>query len=255
MFERFEVPKAYVAIQALLSLFANGKTTGVVCDSGDGVSHAVPIYDGCCLPQGVLRLNLGGRDLTDYMQRLLQETGNSFTTTVEKDMLRTLKEELCYIALNYNEELTKSQQHSHEILQSFTLPDERVIHVNSERFKCPEVLFKPHWIGLEQKGIHHLVNDSIIKCRDVDIARDLYKNIILSGGTTMLKGFAARLTHEIQSLVPTSVSLQVLAPENRKYNVWVGGSILASLTSFQEQWISKFEYKESGSSIVHRKCN
>ena len=128
-----------------------------------------------------------------------------------------------------------------------------MITIGSERFRCPEVLFKPNFIGLEQEGIHKLTFQSIMKC-DVDIRKDLYNNIVCSGGTTMFEGIAERLQKEIKALAPDSMTIKIIAPPERKYSVWIGGSILSSLSTFEEMWIAKSEYDEAGPSIVHRKC-
>jgi actin beta/gamma 1 len=255
MFETFNVPKLYIQIQAVLSLYASGRTTGLVVDSGDGVTHTVPIYEGYALPHAVQRLDLAGRDLTEWMMKLLTERGEFRpVTTAEREITRDLKEKLAYVALDFKAEKEAADAGElPDIEKTYTLPDGNVITIGSERFRCPEALFDPSMIGMEQLGMHQAAYTTIQDC-DIDIRNDLFENVVISGGTTMFPGLSDRLQAEIQSKAPATITVEVEASEERKYSVWVGGSILSSLSTFQQMWITREEYDDVGPGIVHKKC-
>lgn len=192
-----------------------------------------------------------GRDLTDFLHKCLNSKGYLFTTTSEKEIVRDIKEKLGYCALDIGKEMDMCD--ISDIEMDYELPDGQIITVGKERFQCCEVLFQPHLIGLEQKGVHMLTYQSITKC-DVGIREELYGNIIMTGGSTMFEGIPERLKIELELLAPASMEIKVIAPPERKYSVWIGGSILASLSSFGEMMIEKDEYDEIGPTVVHRKC-
>ncbi|CAG9329711.1 unnamed protein product [Blepharisma stoltei] len=252
MFETFNVPAFYVAIQAVLSLYSSGRTTGMVVDSGDGVTHVVPIYEGYALPHAIQRIDVAGRDLTLHLVRLMTERGHSLTNSAEKEIVRDIKEKLCYVALDFQEEMNKARTSS-EIEKNYEMPDGSTVTLGSERFRAPEALFQPSLLGLDIDGMDETTYKSIMKC-DLDIRRDLYGNVVMSGGSTMYPGIAERLNKELVAKAPPSMKIKVVAPPERKYSVWIGGSILSSLSSFQQMWVTKAEYDEAGASIVHRKC-
>lgn len=261
LFESFDIPSLYVASQAVLALFASGNTTGTALDSGDGVTHTVPVYEGHAISHAVSPFYLSGNDLKNYLMHILTERGYWMNTAAENEVLYDIKERHCYVAIDFEQEqqlpVTKSHP-SNEI--KYELPDGQVITIGDERFRCPEALFHPSFICKEHCspdiptiGIHETCYNSIVKC-DMDIQKELSSNVVLSGGNTLFPGFSERFSKEIRALSPSFMRIAVLAAANRKQSVWIGGSMLASLSTFQRMVISKEEYEEYGPSIVHCKC-
>ena len=219
-------------------------------DSGDGGTSIVPIFDGFPLEYGIIRLDIAGRDHTKLlMNKLLYEIGCRFQTTAEFEITKSIKEKTCYVALDYNYEFQCFEPFEYE------LPDGNQIIIKNQRFRCPEALFKPSMVNQDEYGIHQGIYDSIQKC-DIDVRRDLYNAIVLSGGNTMYPYLPERLTKEIKYLAPESMKeeVNVIASPERKFIAWIGGSILSTISSMESMWITKTEYEESGATIVERKC-
>jgi len=252
MFETFKVPALHVATAPALSLYESGRTRGIVLDFGYGFGQIVPIFEGRVLSNAIGRVNLTAGDLTNYLMKLLIERGYSFTTSAEREIASNIKERLCYVAEDFDEELRKASQVS-ELERNYELPDGQVITLGVERFRCPEVLFQPSLIGLNSEGIHVAIYDLIMKS-DVGVRKDLYANIVLSGGTTLFHGLDTRLTKEIIRLAPPTMKINIVAPPERQYSAWSGGSRLAYSDDFEARWVTKEEYAKDGYSIVQSKC-
>lgn len=253
-FETFNVPALFISIQAILSLYASGRTTGVVMDSGDGVTHVVPIFEGFAMPQAIQRIDLAGRDVTSHLQLLLRKAGHSFYTSAEKEVVRAIKESSCYVAFDPNkeEESLDSEKSGKPSTHRYKLPDGNFIEIGAERFRAPEILFHPEIVGEEYSGVQECLVNSIQRT-DLDLRTTLYSNIVLAGGSTLFPGFGDRLLNEVKHLAPKDIKIKISAPPERKYSTWMGGSILASLTTFKKMWISSEEYEEDGSAVVFRK--
>eukprot|EP00906_Rhabdomonas_costata_P035789 RCo050271 len=245
-FEKLRVPALYVSVAPVLALYSSGRTTGIVVEAGQSTCHTVPIFEGYSLYHSILQLDFGGQDLTTYLRDILRRQGIRFPAPHEKETCGFLKETLCSVALDYS-----SAQNSREV-KSYTMPDGTKVELGPERFTCCEALFNPSVIGVEKtKGVHATAIDSIRKC-DADIMPHLYGNVVLAGGTTMFSGMPERLHKEMADLAPAE-KVKVFAATERKYATWIGGSILASLPTFQEFWIKRADYEESGT-VVHRNC-
>ena len=250
MFENFNVQGLYIALESLLPLFSVGKDTGISVDIGDGISTFVPVYYGYSLPHAIIRSNLGGRILTEYMNILLKnKENNNFSTMAEKEIIKDIKEKVCYISNdNYLNEIKTIQNFWYE------LPDGHKIELKEERIKCPEVLFTPSIINKEENNISQNCYEAIERC-DNDIKKEIYNCIILSGGSSMFQGLEERFYKEIKYLTNNEMKneVKIEAGNDKKYGVWTGGAVL-TMSGFELKRITKAEYEESGDLIVHKKC-
>lgn len=249
LFETFNAPGMYLGIGSVMAVYAGGRTTGLVADLGAGVTHTVPVYEGYAIPHAVIRLDLAGEDLTEYLMKLLSQRCYSLNSFDDREMVQDLKEKLCYVALNFEEEMQTTAGRE----QSYTLTDGREIRIGDECSRCAETLFQPAFIGMESAGIHETIYNSIMKC-DAEIRNELFANIVLSGGTSMFPGFAERIQKEINALAPQNTQVNVIAVPERQYSTWIGGAMLAASDDFEAMCISKQDYDENGPSIVHKKC-
>ena len=246
MFESFKTPAMYVEMSSVLSLYASGRVTGTVVEVGDGVTCAVPIYEGFGIPEGVKRLDLGGRDITNYLGNMLKKQKQ-----IDMETVKDIKEKLCFVSQDFNGDILTASSGS-SLDRSYTLPDGQVLTLNEERFRCPEALFKPLQIGVSGAGVDQLTFTAINSC-EIDVRKDLYANIVLSGGSTCFDGFTDRMLKGINKLAQTNRKVKMISTPERKYSVWIGGSILSSLTSLESKWINKQDYEENGPRIIHSK--
>ncbi|KAJ5075711.1 actin-10-related [Anaeramoeba ignava] len=253
MFETFDVPALYLANQSVLSLYQSGRKSGIVVHIGDGFSSVVPVYEMFALNHAIIKQNLAGKDLTEYLVNMLNEKGNQFFTSREIEMVNDIKEKLGYVAYDFDEEMQFSKQSISSVQKDYELPEQDIIQIGNERFKCCEALFNPHLIEREEKGIHQMIYDSIMKCSD-EMKTDLYQNIILSGGSSMIPGIEYRIQKEIYKLNHSDSDIKIISSPERKYSSWIGGSILVSILNFKDMWISKEEYEEFGPIFINRKC-
>jgi len=258
MFETFRTPAFYAGISAVLSLYSCGLTTGIGIDAGYGVSHTVPVYEGYALPHAIKKLNIAGWGLTEYLAHILIERGYYFPIPEYERSLNNMKEKFAYCAEDFHWEFKGAEGTQ----LPYELPDGQKITIGAERFRCPEPLFNPTVVG-QRKGIHQLAYQSIQKCSR-SIRKDMYSNIVPSGGSTMFMNFDKRLYKEIKAIAPRNSNIKIVAtpreqaataaPLTRRHLTWVGGSILGSLSLFKELCISMDDYDEYGPKIVHRKC-
>lgn len=264
MFETYGFSHCRVSIQATLVLYAQGLLTGVVVDSGDGVSHVVPVWEGTCPETLVCRLNVAGRHITRYLIKLLQVSGYAFNRSADLETVRQIKEKVCYVGYDLDVEKRLALETT-TLIKKYELPDGRIIKVGRERYEAPEILFQPSLVDLEEEGLADMLFNMISVKADIDLRSDFYQHIVLSGGTTMYPGLPSRLEKDMrQSYLEKVVNndlkaaakfkLRIEDPPRRKHMVFLGGSVLADIMKDREEfWISQAEWKEQGPRVLMTK--
>lgn len=275
MFELFNVPGLYIALQATLALYASwiasdvkNMLTGLVVDSGDGVTHVVPVADGYLIGSSIKHIPISGRDITYFVQSLLRERETTIPPEQSLETAKAIKERYCYVCPDVAKEFSKYDEDprknylQHTGINSVTKKPFSV-DVGHERFLGPEIFFHPEFSNPEYNtSLSKLIDDIIQDC-PVDVRRKLYGNIVLSGGSTMFKGFDKRLKRDVQRLVdarlkeseelskhkPEPIDVKVVAHAMQRYAVWFGGSLAASTPNFYEVCHTRQEYEEKGPSI------
>ncbi|KAF8307343.1 Actin/actin-like protein [Clavulina sp. PMI_390] len=281
-FESFNVQGLYIAVQAVLALAASWTSkqatdrtlTGTVIDSGDGVTHVIPCAEGYVIGSAIKHIPIAGRDLTGFVQTLLRERGEMANVPTEDQMkvAQAVKEKYSYVCQDIVKEFRKYDADPGKIevynARHSVTGREYKIDVGYERFLAPEVFFNPEIYSSDFLTPLPIVVDDTIQQSPIDVRRGLYKNIVLSGGSTMFKDFGRRLQQDLKLIVDrriessetksgslvksTGVDVQVISHKRQRYAVWYGGSLLASLPDFYTSCHTKAQYEEIGPSICRR---
>ncbi|ELP91383.1 actin, putative [Entamoeba invadens IP1] len=227
-----------------MSLYASGNTSGVSIDSGDGCTWCVPVYEGVVLREGIRPIKVSGNDMTEYFNKLIAGKVAEYPDLADINLVREIKEKFVYLANDYEEELKKPED---QIEKQYELPDGRIVKIGKECFTCGEMVFHPQMAGIEENGIHQVINESINKC-DIYTRTILYGNILLSGGTSMVFNNNTRFEMELKKLAPSQI-IKRNHIDNTINASWIGASILTSLTSFQKMWVTREDYEEKGVAV------
>lgn len=248
LFETFNIPCISFLSSPISSILASGRSTGISVHIGKSNIWIVPVFEGFVLPYASTCLQFGSSDITNYLMKIITERGYSFTTTAERDILADVKEKLCYVASDFEEEMHKSCSSS-SIDASYELPDGQVITIGNERFRAVEPFFQPSFIGSEEPGLVELICNSILAC-DPSLHSRMIKNIILSGGGSLIAGLSKRIQQELENLLPSSVQVKIIDPPERRYSDWIGASISTTFT--YTDGITKEEYDKNGPSVISK---
>jgi len=247
VFETFNIPAYYTGVKPVLNLYSSGHTTGLAVALGHDLMSWMPIYEAHSVSSASGASPLAGGMVTGRLLEVLQES-NPFLSENDLEDISTIQEKFCYVAKNY--ELETQLGIAEE--KSFKLKNGTEINLKNERFRGPEVLFKPNLVGLDVEGIHHLLADAILSS-PMDMRKDLQNNICIGGNFSKIPGISERISRELAEIdieVFENCKIRLSAADS----IWIGASILASLSTMSTLWITREEYDESGPAIVFRKC-
>jgi len=243
--EHYQCMAFYPVLDSMLTLYSGGFRTGLVVEIGDSSTRIVPIYEGYKLEHSIKILDIGGRSLTRFMGKTLGKIGFSSDTSIRRELVRALKEKACFVSLDYKEDLKRAEEYN----KVFSLPDGSTIRLSKERFHVPEALFQPSLVNVEEMGLPQAILEVVDSC-DLNIRPELMNNIFLSGGSSMFPNIKSRLYQELELELARKkrkdVVIRILAPRERTFSVWVGGSILAMIPEFADKWITRASYFEEG---------
>jgi len=246
LFEKFQLPNAYISAQPMLSMYGAGRTTGITIDVGEDFIHCVPIVEGYPVLYNAQKIPAGGKAITEAVQKALAGMG----TTVDEFTAREVKHANCYVAMDFDAEVAKL---GNAAKKEYVLPDGARVQLGVEQVQCAELMFQPEQAGINYRGMQHAIY-KVVMGSDYDQRDELWKNLLLVGGGSLMRNLPERLERELAPLAPSDKRVKLTSQVERPQCAWIGGSILASLTTFGQMWITKEEYDESGPSIVHRKC-
>lgn len=248
MFEKFNIPSFYTGTNAVFSLLSSGRKNGIAFESGAEVSCSVPIIDGNPIKESIVRVPIGGVDMTKYLMKLFKEREYIPFDERHTALFYEIRKEIAYVELNFENGMKKVETTTEcNIIFDKTFIKEPILF-NKERFMCSELLFQPKMDGFEFEGIDKAIYKSIMNCKS-DFYDDLFSNIVLSGGNSMLKGLKERIQKEISVLQGNKNNVHVISHPDRDYSAWRGASMFSSLPTSKEEFISREEYVENGSQI------
>ncbi|XP_053430798.1 actin-like protein 10 [Nycticebus coucang] len=253
LFEALAVPACHIASTALLALCSTGTFTGLAVEAGAGVCHATPIYAGHSWQEATFRLDVAGSTLSRYLRELLASGCPDLREqALPRKAITQLKKRCCYVSLDFEGDLRNPARHRPA---SFLMSNGCSIHLSSERFRCPEPIFQPGLVGQTEPGLPVLAFRALHKM-PTTLRTRLANTVVLAGGSTLFPGFPERLAMELEALCRrqgyTALRPRLVAKPRRGIAVWTGGSMVASLRSFQRSWMTRSMYQECGPRLVHK---